>query len=70
MNVSLLRDSFIYSLDEIAKGKNVTWVVSMHSPVLDILGGLNKCPTEVDLRCSLSFGALHLRGPTILKLSL
>lgn len=40
----------MYGLDEIAKGKIVTWVVSMHSLVLDILWGLNKCLTEVDLQ--------------------
>ena len=38
------------SLDEIAKRRCVTWVVSMHNPVLDILWGLNKCPREVDLQ--------------------
>lgn len=36
----------MYGLDEIAKGKIVTWVVSMHSLVLDILWGLNKCLTS------------------------
>jgi len=32
--------------------------------------GINKCPTEVDLQGSLSFGALHLHGPAIPKLCL
>lgn len=45
--VFLLGNSVNYSLDEIAKGKSVTWVVSMHNSVLDILWRLNKCPIEV-----------------------